>query len=73
VDIKSVFRCIDTGVLVLVGEIRIFCTQQVAEMEIGLIYHLANDSVDGLRISELCEHRDWFKGGIKYLMHMGWC
>jgi len=62
VDIPSVFRLINTGVQLLMGEIRIFGVQQVDEFEIGSMCHLIDNSFERLCHSEHCHHKDRFKG-----------
>jgi len=45
VDIPSVFRLINTGVPILVGEIGIFGVQPVDEFEIGSVCHESSMTV----------------------------
>ena len=61
-DIPSVFRLINTAVLILVGEMFIFRVQQVAEFQIGSMCHLIDDSLEGVSHSGHCNDQDWFKG-----------
>jgi len=62
VDIPSVFRLVNTGVEILVGEIRIFGVQQVDQFEFGSMCHLVDDGLKGLCHSGHGNHQDWFKG-----------
>jgi len=62
VDIPSDFRLINTGIQILVGEIRIDGGQPVDEFEIGSICHLVDDSLEGLFDSGHCDPQDWFMG-----------
>jgi hypothetical protein len=62
VDIPSVFRLINTGIQILVGEICIFSVQQADLFEFGSMCHLVDDSLKGLCHSGHCDHQDWFKG-----------
>jgi hypothetical protein len=61
VDIPSVFGLVNTGVQILVREIRIFRVQQVNEFEISSICHLVDVTLERLCNTGHCYHQDWFK------------
>ena len=54
------FWIFKTGVQILVGEIRIFRVHQVDGFEIGSMFHLVDDTLEGLCHSGYCDHQDWF-------------
>jgi len=56
------FRLVYAGVQILVGEIRIFGVEQVAQFEIGSMCHLVDDSLERLCKSGHCDSQDWFMG-----------
>ena len=60
-DIPSVFRLINTGVQILIGDICIFGVQQIDEFEIGSMCHLINDSLERLCHSRHYHHKDRFR------------
>jgi len=73
VEIPSVFRLINTGIQILVCEIRIFGVQQDDKFEIGAMCHLINDSLEGLCHYGHCNHHEWLMGLYKCWMSMRWC
>jgi len=48
VDMSSIFMLVNTGVQILVGEIRIFGLEYVDQFEIGSMCHLIDDTSDSL-------------------------
>jgi len=72
VDILSVFRLVNTGVQIILVEIRIFRIQQVHQFEISSICYLLDDSIECLCYSRHCDHQDWFKGWCKCWMPQMW-
>jgi hypothetical protein len=62
VDIPSVFRYVDAGVQILVGNIRIFGVQQVEKFEIGSMCHLVDGSLEGFYHPSHCDYQDWVMG-----------
>jgi len=72
-NIPSVFWLVNTGVKILVGEIRIFGVQYVDEFEIGSMCHLVNTTIERHRHSGHCYHQHWFKGWDQCWMPVGWC
>ena len=72
-DIPSVFQLIETGVLILVGQIHIFGVQQVDQLQITSIYYLVDGSVEGLCHSGNCNHQDCLKSLYKCWMPVRWC
>jgi hypothetical protein len=62
VDIPLLFRLVNGGVQILVGEIRMFSLELVDQVEIGSMCRLVNDSLVGLCNYRHCEYHDWFIG-----------
>jgi hypothetical protein len=62
VDIPSVCPQVNTGIQVLVREVRIVSVQQVDQFEFGSMCHLANDSPKGLFHAGHFYHQDFFNG-----------
>jgi len=73
VDIPSVFRLFNTGVQILVGEIRFLGVQRVDQFEFSSMFHLVDDGLKGLCHSGHGNRQDWFKGGYTCCMTVRWC
>jgi len=73
VDDLSDFCLLKTGVQIVVGESRIVGVQQVDLFEIGPMYHLVDDILEGVCHSGHCNHHDRSKGWYKCWMPMRWC
>ena len=71
-DIPSDVRLVNTGVQIIVGEIRIFGVQQVDQFEIGSMCHLVDDSRESLCYSGHCDYQDSFMGRYKCWMAVRW-
>jgi len=72
VDIPSVFRLVNPGVPILMGEICIFRMQRINEFKIGSICRRIDDTLECVCNSGNCHHQDWFKGLCKCWTRLQW-
>jgi len=72
VFVQSLFRFVNTGVQILIGEIDIFGVEQVNEFKIVSIYHFINNNCDNLCHSRHYGHQGYFMGWSECRKHQWW-